>query len=142
MNEAGNEGGSVTVGLPNAKFRKVPNLKDPDARSRKVYFLYCAGFIKIGTARVVVRRVTEIQIGSPWKCQVVLLIPGGRLTEDYLHFVFQEYRVAGEWFRLGPLIREAIKELAPADCQEWLAKEEAEYAELIRQEAIRLGLLS
>lgn len=123
-------------------FRNVLRLKDPDAHWRQVYFLYCAGFVKIGVAGNIIRRMTNLQIGSPWKSQIILLIPGGRQTEAFLHFAFEEHNVGGEWFRLAPPIREAIRELAPAEGQQWLAEEEAEYREWVREEAIRLNLLT
>jgi hypothetical protein len=122
-------------------FRNVLRLEDPEAGKRQVYFLYCAGFVKIGVARSILRRASELQIGSPWKSQIVLLIPGGRSTEAFLHFAFQEHRVGGEWFRLAPPIRKAIQELAPAECLQWLAEEEETYRDWVRQEALQLGLI-
>ena len=136
--------GSVTVALPDGDirdFRHVLTLNDPEARVRQVYFMYCAGFVKIGTARSIIRRAKELQIGSPWKGQIILLIPGGRLTEEFLHFVFQEHRVGGEWFKLAPAVRQAIQELAPVECRRWLAEEEANYLAWVRQEATKLGLI-
>lgn len=142
MNTQGTGGGSVTIELPIKDFRNIFRIEDPEAKSRQVYFLYCAGFVKIGVARSVIRRASELQIGSPWKGQIVLLIPGGRATEAFLHFAFQEHRTGGEWFRLAPPIRQAIQELAPAECLQWLAEEEAQYREWVRHEAIELGLMS
>jgi Meiotically Up-regulated Gene 113 (MUG113) protein len=142
VNEAGNEGDSVTVELPEGlEFRDVLRLNDPEANSKRVYFLYCAGFVKIGMATSVTRRMTELQIGSPWKSQIVLLIPGGKLTESYLHSVFRDHRQGGEWFRLEPPVKAAIREFAPPECVEWLEKEDGLYREWIRLEAIELGLM-
>src|SRR5579863_2208648 len=118
VNEAGNEGVSVTEVLPQddptkdpiQNFRNFSRLNDPEADSRRVYFLYCAGFMKIGITSRILRRMSELQIGSPWKSQIVLLIPGGKKTEEFLHFAFREERVSGEWFRMSPFIREAVLE--------------------------------
>jgi len=133
-----------SVEVPNqiGDFRNVLRLEDPEAKSRQVYFLYCAGFVKIGVATSIMRRMSNLQIGSPWPAQIVLLIPGGRETEAFLHFAFQEHHARGEWFRLAGTIREAIRELAPDVCQQWLAEEEQDYREWVRQEAIKLGLTS
>lgn len=140
-NKAGNDGRSITEGLPALTFRDIQKLDDPDTDNQQVYFLYCAGHVKIGVARSILRRMKELQIGAPWKAQIILLIPGGRKTESFLHFVFQEHRVRGEWFKLAEPIREAIKELAPPECQQWLAEDEAKYEDWIKQEAARLGFI-
>jgi hypothetical protein len=140
-NIQGTDGGSFTVVLPITDFRDVLTMHDPEAGYRQVYFMYCAGFIKIGTARSIIRRAAELQIGSPWKSQIVLLIPGGRLRESFLHFAFRDHHFSGEWFHLSPVIREAIRELAPSECIQWLAEEEESYREWVREEADRLGLI-
>lgn len=126
---------------PIQNFRNIFRLNDPEAKKRNVYFLYCAGHMKIGITNKVERRMSELQIGSPWATQIVLLIPGGRATEGFLHFAFREERVGGEWFRMSPFIREAIHELAPEECAQWLAQEEASYRQWVADEAAWLGLL-
>lgn len=137
----GTDGGSVTVGLPPKGFGvgTVPN--DPQAQTNKVYFLYCAGFVKIGHTNRLMRRFSEMKISSPFSAQIIFLIAGGRLTEDYLHFIFDEYRVKGEWFQLGPRLRETIEQLAPEFCLDWLREDEENHRLWIAEEAQRLGLL-
>lgn len=121
----------------------IDRLNDPDVKKGFVYFLYCAGHVKIGitTPTRLAKRFTELQIGSPHASQMILLLPGGRSTELFIHFAFAEYRVGGEWFVFAEPIRNCIAEFAPEECKQWLAKEEASYKAWIRQEAISLGLL-
>lgn len=119
--------------------KTVPS--DPQAGTHQVYFIYCAGMVKIGTTSRLVRRLGELQVGSPFPSQTVLLIRGGRLTEDYMHFLFSEYREKGEWFSLGERLREAIKNLAPDFCQKWLEEEEQAHRAWITDEAMNLGLI-
>lgn len=126
---------------PIQDFRNIFRLNDPEVKKRHVYFIYTAGFIKIGITNRINRREKELQMGSPWQSTTVLMIPGGRTTELFLHFAFREERVGGEWFRISPFIREAVFVLAPAECAQWLATEEANYRQWILEEATELGLL-
>ena len=114
---------------------------DPQAATHQVYFIYCAGMVKIGTTSRLMRRIGELQVGPPFPSQAVLLVRGGRLTEDSMHFLFDEYRKKGEWFYLGDRLREAIKRLAPDYCQEWLEEEEQSHRDWIREEAEKLGFV-
>lgn len=114
---------------------------DPDAGTTQVYFLYCAGFVKIGMSKRIVKRMAAIQLVMPLRAQTVFLVRGGRLTEEYFHYVFREYHVGGEWFELGPRIRDLIERLAPSYCQDWLKEEEESHKGWIEAEAQRLGLL-
>lgn len=119
--------------------RTVPD--DPQIGTNRVYFIYCARMVKIGHTNRVMRRLSEIKISTPFPAQIVLLMDGGRLTEDFLHFVFAEYHVRGEWFRLGPRLRETIERLAPDFCSDWLREDEETHRDWVADEAERLGLL-
>jgi len=112
---------------------------DPDAATHQVYFLYCAGFIKIGVSKGLIRRLKDIQIGTPFPSQAVMLIRGGRITEQYMHFLYNEYHHRGEWFVLGPRLRAMIVAQAPPECLEWLAEEEAVHRAWIKEQAAALG---
>jgi hypothetical protein len=81
-----------------------------------------------------------MKISSPFHAQIIFLI-GGRLAEDYIHFIFDEYRVKGEWFRLGQRLSETIEQLAPEFCLDWLREDEENHRLWIAEEAQRLGLL-
>lgn len=108
---------------------------DPDTETHRVYFLYCAGFIKIGVTKGLVRRLREIQIGTPFASQAVMLIRGGRLTEEYMHYLYKDYHHRGEWFVLGPRLREMIISQAPGYCIEWLEEEEAVHRAWVMDQA-------
>jgi len=144
-------GGGITIRLPDGEFwqsespkdfRNVFRVPDPEIGSRYIYFLYCAGHVKIGISKSVVKRMGELQIGSPWRSKIVFIVPGGRARECFLHFCFSEHRVGGEWFRISPEMRAIIREFAIPDCVRWLEHEEDEYRDWIRQEAECLGLIS
>ena len=126
--------GSVTVGLPYLPGGYPP---DPDLKTHRVYFIYCAGFIKIGQARRkrVVARMGEIQVGNPFNVQVLLLVPGGRLTEDYHQSVFREYHARGEWFYLEGYLEEMIRNEAPPEISGWLDEEIAKHRAWVKREA-------
>ncbi len=121
-----------------ASFRAETVPSDPDAGTHQIYFLYCAGFIKIGVTSGLMRRLKEIQIASPFHTQAVMLIPGGKLTEGYMHFLYKEYHHRGEWFVLGPRLREMIVSQAPEYCVQWLEEEEAVHKDWIAEQAATL----
>lgn len=123
------------------KFQNVGLQGDKERKTHVVYFIYCAGFVKIGTTRILHKRLSTLQMGAPWQTRIVSLLAGGRITEDYLHSVFRELSIGGEWFRLGPDLRQAIIETAPEPLRGHLEEEEADYKEWIREEAERLGFL-
>jgi Meiotically up-regulated gene 113 len=123
-------------------FRDVLTLPDPDVGKRQIYFMYCAGCVKIGVTNSILDRISHLSCGSPWRSQVVLLIPGGGRREKFLHSAFREHHIRGEWFRLTPIIRQAIEEWAPDIALQWLAQDEFSHREWIKLEAIALGLIN
>lgn len=131
MNETGTDGSICAETVPN----------DPQAATHRVYFLYCAGFIKIGVTSNIIKRMTNLQVAIPFRSQTILLIPGGFLTEQYMHFIFSEYRHQGEWFRFGPKLRETIERLSLPEYKEWLEEEESAHKEWVKAEASALGFL-
>lgn len=73
-----------------------------------VYFLYCAGRVKIGKANAVNQRVSEYATGCPFQPIVLLAISGTRWSEGELHTRFAEDRRHREWFRLSDHLRRYI----------------------------------
>lgn len=59
-----------------------------------------ARWVKIGRAKVVTRRVTQLQIGSPYPLEVLAVAWGEGRRERAVHAAFAQYRGSGEWFRL------------------------------------------
>jgi hypothetical protein len=84
-----------------------------------IYFLQCNGAegpIKIGQAKYIEKRVSELQIGCPYP----LLLIGHAWFEDAdtaeqeIHEVFRQHRMQGEWFRCCPEIVQAARLLNKA----------------------------
>lgn len=73
-----------------------------EARS-KVYFIQFRDRVKIGTSTNIRRRVSEL----PYD-RLIGTIPGGPKVEATWHRRFAHLRSAGEWFRMGPDLMEAI----------------------------------
>ncbi len=76
--------------------------------------------VKIGYAKDVEARLSEMQIGSPVKLSVLgkiacASLAAARALEISLHKRFDEYVVAGEWFALKAPLREFIAAINFAD---------------------------
>lgn len=58
------------------------------------------GAVKIGRTSNIERRLTELQVGSPYEIRCVLLLPNQGKLEKILHKRMQNHqlRIAGEWF--------------------------------------------
>jgi Meiotically up-regulated gene 113/Bacterial toxin YdaS len=67
-----------------------------------IYFartLAHSGFVKIGTATNVKRRIAGLSAASPFPVVVIRVINGGPEQERWLHRYFAKRRVRREWFR-------------------------------------------
>lgn len=77
-----------------------------------VYFIQqdITNCIKIGKARNIQKRFRALVVGSPYKLRILGLIdPGlacGEKLEKYLHKLFEEFRLEGEWFKEAPALLE------------------------------------
>lgn len=74
-----------------------------------VYFLRSQGFVKIGYATDLVRRMEALQIANPIDLELVLFLQTRTLSdavtlERALHRRFAQHRHRGEWFRDCPEI--------------------------------------
>jgi hypothetical protein len=84
-----------------------------------VYFVECAGFVKIGVGWSVQGRLVSLQVASP-----LVIVPLGYIhvetgaealtVETELHQRFSTDRHRGEWFLDTPALRLVIKERAAA----------------------------
>jgi len=71
-----------------------------------VYFIKCCdnkGFIKIGVANDPYKRLDDLQVGCPYRLEIIAVIKcrtkkHAYSTESYLHKVFRKTSVRGEWF--------------------------------------------
>lgn len=80
---------------------------DPAAPS-VVYFVYCAGRIKIGYTTDIRNRMAGLASSSPAPITLLLTIPGNEQDEARYHRMFASDRVHLEWFRLSYGLREFL----------------------------------
>src|SRR5262245_38436826 len=71
-----------------------------------VYVIHAAGTnrIKLGVSEQPLKRLRELQTGSPYQLRLIAQWPGNRLLETTLHERLGAYRVSGEWFEVPPFI--------------------------------------
>ena len=79
-----------------------------------VYFAEGNGYIKVGKANNVKRRLHELQIGNPIKLTLISTIEcyseeEAYEVEKYYHTKFQEYCVKGEWFDLPAALLQMLR---------------------------------
>jgi hypothetical protein len=75
-----------------------------------IYFLRAGDFVKIGRSKNWRYRMAGMQVGSPYTIVPLLVLIGDQREEQKLHRRFRASHFRGEWFHLGPAIREYIKE--------------------------------
>lgn len=81
---------------------------------RKIYFVRAEGIdrIKIGCCRDLPSRVLALQEWLPFRLLLVAHAAGDGRDENYLHALFGQSRVAGEWFTSSPRLEELIAVVA------------------------------
>lgn len=92
---------------PTYTFWKHPN--DTFPLGRIVYFIYCAGRIKIGHTNDLRVRLKQITMHAPALPTAILVVKGGREVEQELHDRFAADRLHGEWFRLSEPLRGLLR---------------------------------
>lgn len=78
---------------------------------KRVYFIRCGEFVKIGFSVRPEERLEVIQSVMPHEVVLIGHIPGARRRERELHTRFAHLHHRGEWFRLEPELRKAISTL-------------------------------
>ncbi|MER6135108.1 GIY-YIG nuclease family protein [Streptomyces sp. NPDC001815] len=80
----------------------VPMQEDRDADA-KVYLIgqHGSSIAKIGTTASLQNRLRSLQSGYPLKLEILWHKRGGWGLERYLHGVFADRRIEGEWFDFG-----------------------------------------
>ena len=73
-----------------------------------IYFILRGDVIKIGISNMPFRRMRQLQTACPELLEMLLVIPGGREDEKYLHDLFAPVCVGGEWFKDCPPLRNYI----------------------------------
>lgn len=76
-----------------------------------VYFVECAGFVKIGYSLDPRRRALAYGVMNPLDCVLLGSIPGGKLREREVQDLFTDVYHRGEWFRLTDDVRSRIAAL-------------------------------
>ena len=82
-------------------------------REQFVYFIECAGLIKIGVSVNPETRLASIQTANGHTARLLATVPGGTRLERQLHEKFKASRVGGEWFKPTNEIREYLREISP-----------------------------
>ena len=79
-----------------------------------IYIIKCHEYYKIGIATRVNKRLSELQVGNPYKIELVErfeIDPHYILSfERRLHAILGGWNVRGEWFELNPAELDAIKD--------------------------------
>lgn len=81
-------------------------------KTSQVYFVECAGRIKIGYSADVKRRMHDLATAAPQRLTLIAAIDGAAQLERAIHKHLDEYRIKGEWFADCPAVRATIKRLA------------------------------
>jgi hypothetical protein len=78
-----------------------------------VYFVRAGEHVKIGhTAGRVHKRLAQLQIGNPYRLELIGTMAGGPQQERAMHRRFAHLRAHGEWFQAAPDLLAAIAEVA------------------------------
>lgn len=72
--------------------------------------------VKIGFTTDINARVKNLSVGVPGGVMVLASILGaGKETEEYLHGMFAEDRISGEWFRYSERLRDFVRDARNGD---------------------------
>lgn len=89
--EGADEGAGPGDGLPTI---------DPTGRSGVYVIMGVPGWVKIGKAKNIAKRMGHLQVGHPVPLRLVAVMTAGMEYEGLLHARFRHLRSCGEWFRL------------------------------------------
>jgi hypothetical protein len=60
------------------------------------------------TARRPESRLDALQTGNPYQLTIEGVMEGGKHEEEWLHNMFSDIRIRGEWFEYTPMLRRFI----------------------------------
>lgn len=134
VNEAGNDGCSITEALPSAsearrlrreakaietvkamkgsrpqKEPEVVEFPSDPGPDDLVYFMYSAGLIKIGYTTDIYRRLNDLTNMGGAPIVLIGVLPATIQYERMLHRIFKADRKHGEWFHLSDQIRRFLQ---------------------------------
>lgn len=76
-----------------------------------VYFIECAGYVKVGHSLAPRRRLHAYRTDNPFDCKFIGILSGGLELEATLHKSFRRLRHKGEWYRLTKKARQRIADM-------------------------------
>ena len=82
------------------KKNKAPKRNYQDSRQQSIYFIKQGEYVKIGYSAGIKDRLKGLQTGSPEELEVLATEHGDKLTEKWLHMLFEKQHYRGEWFKL------------------------------------------
>lgn len=98
-----------TPGLGDLMFDIVRKVKWQPFVNGWVYFVRAGERVKIGHSLNVDARLTALQTGSPYKLELLAIVPGTVRDEAGFHRKFAALREHGEWFRYEGDLREYLE---------------------------------
>lgn len=78
---------------------------------RRIYFVRCGKFIKIGTSSDPAYRLDALSTASPYELTLIGHIPGSMVAELALHDLLRRHHVKGEWFRANAALMRVVNDL-------------------------------
>lgn len=82
------------------KYDKIKIKVKKPSQSTHLYVLEANGLWKIGVTNNMEKRLKQLQTGNPYEINVMLLEErkNPQKAEKYLHRIYHEKRLKGEWF--------------------------------------------
>jgi hypothetical protein len=80
-----------------------------------IYFIECAGFVKIGTSTRPQKRFVGIRVSNPFDCKLMGVLRGNADGEQKIHKFIESHHHRGEWYRLTDDLRGLIAYLLGPD---------------------------
>lgn len=76
-----------------------------------VYFIHATPtpYIKIGFTDDIDKRTRNLQSENPHELKLIGICEGDRRVERHYHSVFQKFHVRGDWFHLGPELKNFLE---------------------------------
>jgi len=102
---------TVTQALQKADAQR--SMTDCADGSCVVYFVQESSIkaVKIGTTKNLKNRLDTLRVNSPHEINVLGHVPGDERLEKYLHNLFRESHIRGEWHRPSDELLSCIEEL-------------------------------
>ena len=94
-----------------------------------VYFILArdVGYVKIGFSTNIKRRLSDLQVGSPYAFILLAVAEGDQVREKELHERFQKYRLSGEWFAYSEELRNFVLD------REWMSLNALHFLRFLRR---------